>query len=430
MKKGKSYSKVDYKKLIERLERNPARPKELEDEFGYPHNTVMHSLKHSKFAESGIIIQLPDGRYTTKSAIKKFTSEEEQIKASYELLKRKLLRPPTPEEISGYIKLTPDEAKPILFKYIPGYREPSQEEIARSANDLWKLLVYSCLDLPGKKAWFDKGIIKIVFEGIDQLTFNEFLENSYSISLEVAREYLDANPDMKPKIIFKEEAGEILYKVEWSEDVKRFLYMIDSWKQTSKIHLPRRFGKNEWSLRGPDYWEALDIAKTQSEIYTLEPEMIDDLLRLIGLKHYELDILVTLRNFCKNSLEVDQLDDSVKTKIVLTLFDRAFVTDVYDKKRDVEKGRGGIEERNKAFEIIELLDVRSNDVIEAVKKYLDKMLILDMEIEGPDIYKVIEWLAKDPALKEGLIEKIDKLLKSSEISGQAGFYQGLLKSII
>jgi hypothetical protein len=74
----------------------------------------------------------------------------------------KLLRNPRPEELAGMIKKSPSEARDLLFKYIPGYREPTQEEILSSEKVLWKTIALG-ITLPSKNDLFKRGIIKAVF---------------------------------------------------------------------------------------------------------------------------------------------------------------------------------------------------------------------------------------------------------------------------
>ena len=77
--------------IIERLEKGAATPKQLSDELLIPPNTVMHNLR--RFLPAlGLIKQLPDGKYCMRWS----EPEEFRVKSTYDTLRKKLLRPPTP----------------------------------------------------------------------------------------------------------------------------------------------------------------------------------------------------------------------------------------------------------------------------------------------------------------------------------------------
>lgn len=83
----------------------------------------MNVLRASIFAQVGIFKKIGND----KCAVKWFSVEEDDIKRSYDHLRRKLLRKPTPEEVAGYTKRLPGETRDLLVKYITDYHEPSQE---------------------------------------------------------------------------------------------------------------------------------------------------------------------------------------------------------------------------------------------------------------------------------------------------------------
>jgi hypothetical protein len=81
------------------------------------------------------------------------------------------------------------------------------------------------------------------------------------------------------------------------------------------------------------------------------------------LPHYENSVLIVLKKFCQAALEVDLLDEGTKEMISLRLLDAAFITDTQNHKRDYENPSDEFSEMNNAFDIIELLDVRCDQVI-------------------------------------------------------------------
>jgi hypothetical protein len=106
-------------KIMARLEKGPAYPWELEKDLCIPYKTILYNLTKSNLKNFNIVKKLDDGRY----ALKSYSDEENRIRNSYEVLSRKLLRSPTPDEFAGQIKNLPDAARNLLFKYLPDYCE-------------------------------------------------------------------------------------------------------------------------------------------------------------------------------------------------------------------------------------------------------------------------------------------------------------------
>jgi hypothetical protein len=74
-----------------------------------------------------------------------------------------------------------------------------------SAKTLYKMIILGALELPNKKELFEKGIIGLVVEGIDQETLTEILEKRTSIDLDNSKSYLAEFPETRPVVIFTEE---------------------------------------------------------------------------------------------------------------------------------------------------------------------------------------------------------------------------------
>ena len=256
------------KEVFHRLEKGPASPKMLKDELDLNHSSVMYALRESILAQIGLFKQLPGDKY----AVKWFDVEEDVVKTAFNGLKKKLFRSPTPEEFAGHINKKPNEARDLLLKNIPGYREPTEDEIAISAKVLWKMLTrgsWISSDLPTKKEFFEKGVIKVVVEGIDQETLNEILQNKPSVSRDDSNKYFAEFPEMKPIIIEVMAGKQTVYKVHWNDEVKRVLRAIDSWNKTAQIRIPLRFDEREGKYRfgGQNPWEAICHAEQLAEIY-------------------------------------------------------------------------------------------------------------------------------------------------------------------
>jgi len=432
MEKAETESKNNAKRILERLEQGPARPKELENELHIAHSSVMYTIRDSELATSGVIFQFTDGKNAGKYGVKYAlgqSTEEDEIKKSYELQRRKLHRNPTPSELAFLIKKTPSEAKDALFKFIPRYREPTEDEMASSAKTLFKMLIWSSLNLPSKKGFFEKRVTNVVVEGIDQETLDEILEQKPTISLDDAKKYIIEFPEMKPDISQVDESNKVIYKVKWSEEAKSALSAIDTWNDVAEIRIPKRYDDREDKFRfsgGSDYDEYYH-AKELAEIYVPSQGIIDRLIEMIGLPHHQCEVLQVLKKFCQNALKVEQLNENNKEKIFLALSDFVF-SKYFPDIHDYEKGSDEIKERNIAFDIIEMLDVRTKDGIDIAMGFVNSYLIGPENYEGPDIDKVVKWLAKDPDLRGKLEKKIEDLLKDPPYFMFAGHYRELLQN--
>jgi hypothetical protein len=336
-----------------------------------------------------------------------------------------LLRNPLPEELAGLIRKSRSEAKDVLIKYLPGYREPTSDEMESSAKTLYKTIVLGALDLPNKKKLFEKGIIGLVVEGIDQETLNEILEKRPSIDLDNARSYLDEFPDARPEVIFTEEHNWIRCHVKWHDETKILLDAIDSWKQTAEIRIPRKYDKSNQGgrLGGRDIVSSFEIAQELADLYVPSEKIIGFLLDVAVEPHGNLDVLGTLKKYCQNALEVGQIDKETKKMLEIGLIQAAFFGFHSD-----------FSERNAAFDILDMLGC---NVEEIALEYLDDYLTRDPNefpdakefFRGPDIVKIVKCLTKDSKIKKELEERVEILIKKADLPEQVDLYTNILENI-
>jgi len=418
------------KKILERLKKGPARPKQLQDDLDLSHSTLFHNLKKDSILfKLDLIEQLDDGRYVAR----RNSSEETKFKGYYDLLRRKLLRNPSSEELAGQIQKTPAATKAILFKYIQGYREPTEEEIADSAKTLWKMLVSGSVKLPGKKSWFEEGIVKAIVEGVDRETLSEILDHKPPADLDKAKTYLEEFSQLKPKITEIKTGKEIVYKVVWREEIRDIFNEFRQWSQTTEILIPLKYDNESNYPFGGEYpWESFEISEDLAENYVLSPRVMVHFLKFVGLPRCESRVLATLKKFCQNAIEVGRLDDGTKENIALKLKEVVFVRDYKSLPRDYEKPSDAIQERNAAFDIIEFLDLRNKEVIDIARTYIDEVgdeESMEEPINGPDRYKVAIWLARDPQLKAEMMDKIDKKMQDPYYQRYSVTFTRLLEDI-
>jgi Mn-dependent DtxR family transcriptional regulator len=98
------------RKIIDRLEeKGPATPKQLRDELVVHKNSVNRNLRGILLKKLGIVEKLDNDKY----GLKWHLPEEDEVKLHYHRTKRKLKRNPTPEEMAGLIKESPDDARRV-----------------------------------------------------------------------------------------------------------------------------------------------------------------------------------------------------------------------------------------------------------------------------------------------------------------------------
>ena len=297
------------------VDNGPATYSELERELAIPPRTIENALREILLKRHKLVKKLSNDKY----ALIWYVEEDMKIRN----LKRKLQRNPQPEELAGLIKKSPSEARDLLFKYIPGYREPTQEEILSSEKVLWKTIALG-ITLPSKNDLFKRGIIKAVFIGLDHETLNEILAKECSSPLFC--DYLNEFPEMKPEITSEENGDKIKCEVKWSDDVKDILHEINSWRETVEISIPLKLD-DKALICGQSPSETIKILDDLAEVYAPSPPIIYLLLKLIGYPSIECDVLIVLRKFCRTTLELEILDENILNDIIRKLKNVAFTCD-------------------------------------------------------------------------------------------------------
>ena len=420
-------------KILLRLDKKPALPKQIVDDLQLNHSTVMYALRDSLLAKHGIIIQLRDGKY----ALKWYDSDEDVVRIKYEQIHEKLLRNPLPEEFAGIIRKTPSEARDMLYKNIAGYREPTSEEISSSENRLFKkIAVGSWLKNDGptnKKSFYENGIKLITVKGINKEILEEILAGIDPDPYNDSRRYLKKYPLMESIISKIPRDKELHYKIEWSADARQTLRTIEPWNQIAEARIPEKFDESfRFILDCPADTDV--FLDELSDNYVPSNEILDYLLKILSWPHRGELTLISLKKFCQNALLVGQFKDELNHAIALKLtefaFDQKFIRRDDDEKASVEQS-----ERDTAFEIIELINIRTEDIIEPAKNYVFKILSNgnglweEGYLKGPQLDKVVAWLAKDPSIKEELIDKTRELWAKEREPESITFYNIFLNSL-
>ena len=420
-------------KILLHIDKKPALPQQICDDLHLGHSTVMHALRKSLLAKHGIIIQLSDGKY----ALKWYDSDADTVIRKYDQIREKLLRNPLPEEFAGLIRKTPSEARDMLYRYIAGYREPTSEEISSSENRLFKKIALgSWLKNDGptnKKLLYEKGIKLITVEGINNEILEEILAGIDPDPYSDAQNYLKKYPLMESIISKITRDKELHYTLELSADAKQTLRTIEPCNQRAEARIPEKFSESfRFILDCPADTDA--FLDELSDNYVPSSKILYYLLEILSSPHRGEHMLVSLKKFCQNALDVGQSEDEIVEDIAIKLtkfaFDQVFIRRADDEKASVEDA-----ERNIAFEIIELINIKTEDVIEPAKNYVLKILrngnglCEEGYIKGPKLDRVVAWLAKDPSLKEELIDETKKLWENETESNSIMFYNNFLNSL-
>jgi len=407
--------------IIERLEKGPATPKQLSDELNIPYNTVIHNV--SKFLPClGIIMKLPNDKY----AIKWLLPEEFQTKNAYHLLQKKLVRPPTPEEISGLIKRDPGESRNLLFKYIPNYREPNQDLITSSARTLFKIIVAGKLDLQSKKYWFKKGIEKLTFSGLDQQTLNEILKDG-KLQAE-ATGYLKDFPDMAPDIQIEAIGHQLIYHINHSSEAGKMLKNLSIKDRASEICVPSQLDRERYqryrSLVADNRAYALGKIEEIARNSAPTPDVLEDLLDWLKMPGPKDDILIALKNFCQNGLEINSINEASRANIRSAIQDIAFGLDgEYE-----DPSKEGYMAREYAFSIIELIGSDDKSVA-VMAKYFVFSVLEKGYTTGNYLFRIGKWLARDAEIRKELLDRAEMLLLEMHDNKIANGCNCFMKSI-
>jgi hypothetical protein len=266
-----------------------------------------------------------------------------------------------------------------------------------------------------KRDWFESDTRRVVIEGIDSETVQEILKSKHRIDLDEIREYMDTFSEMRPEVVSDRTTFEIIYKISWTEELKNALYPIKPWNQTADIRIPRRYDCKEdlFGMIGEYLFEPV-IAL--AEVCSPSSEVIDLLLSMVGSHYDGLELLEALKKFCQNGIEVEQIDKEMKEKIALTLIDSAFNFDICRQNSTKNGRKPSMEERELAFDIIEMLNVRDGPALAAAKRYIHDSLDGGRysTVEGPDMSRVGSWLAEDTSTRGELIKMTEEILAKAQ----------------
>jgi hypothetical protein len=393
------------RKIIEYLERYPATIEELSKKTGVNKETVKSNLR-GRLMYLGLVRKLDKGKYVAKW----ISDEEIRVKASYRYLKEMLRRRPASQEVAISIKETPQKSKNLLLKYIPRYAEPGSEEIRMSCLALAKIIAYGNLKSPNKKALFGHGIEHLVVDGLDLETLNEILNGIPAEKLEEARDYLKKFPGMRARMVYQDRGNKRHYTVKWSLDAIDYLHTCRPKDQSAEVPIPRRPKANL-----SRYWELKKLVDGRSGSYAMAeisaiaqycvptPKVLEDLLNWVVSAENKQDILTILKMFCRNGLEVEEINEGQKDQTCEALSKIAFEAD-----KSIEESA----DRWTALEIIKMVDARKDLTGKKAKEFVKGMLGKGYQT-GNYLFEAGKWLAEDSTIRLELVRIAEEILTNS-----------------
>ncbi len=413
-------------RLIQYLERYPATPKQLSDKTEINYDTVKSNLR-GRLKDLGLLRPLDNGKYVAKW----IDDEEVQVRAACFELEEKLRRRPRPEEVALCIKESPQKSKKLILKYYPRYTEPANEEIQSSGKALARIIAIGILKLPGKKTLFQRRIEKVTVKGIDQQTLNEVLTGIAKAELEEAKAYLEKFPGMRPKLTFEDKDNKRHYKVKWSYDARDYLHIYCPKDQLAEAIIPRMLGEDPnryWKLIDQGDGEKRSYAMARlvemSRIYAPKLSTIDNLLERLDVSVLKEDMLVILKMFVQNGLEVGEISEDEKAKLSNRLSDIAFETS----RASEDEYPHEYLERWRALEIIKMLNVKEKEVGERAKEFVYAMLKKGYST-GNYLFEVAKWLAENPDMRIDLANTAEDILINSADKNVVAGCREFLKKI-
>ena len=199
------------------------------------------------------IKQLKNGKY----AVYEFSPQIEKVKNTYGLLRKKLLRSPKPEEMAYLLKKPPAKARDLLYLHVPGYTEPTAEDVKRSNEKLWKTINMG-LDLPDNNTLLEGGIKYIKVCGMDEdilyFNYHRYKEGFDRVEFNRAKAYLREFPDMAPNIGQERKENTLVITIDWSE-------LTQIMPDFSNVDPDTGF-----YLYGPDHFISMELMKDEQKL--------------------------------------------------------------------------------------------------------------------------------------------------------------------
>lgn len=398
--------RVKLKKTVDLLrESGYLLPQNIENKLKIPHSTL-HGYLHELY-EIGVIKEYKNGW-----AWVDYSDDEEKIKTAYEKLRKKFFGEPPLKVVAIEINETTEKTKTLLSKYT-SYREPTEEELTKSAREiqkylLWKYWIDQKLHERNFKKWaLEKGVEELAYSGIDSESFSNLLNKQEMPLIDEVLEYSKSFPEVI-RVDEKIEGSTAHYNFMWSEDARTIFKILGGklkpWDEKGQIPLPRKLDRNvynkykSWIDRKPDY--ALDRIKDLALVSVPDDKALEDCLDWLKNPDFRSreDVLSILQLFCINARDCGAIAPEKKEAILETMASIAFDEEVEEILRW------------ESLNIIKIID--GEKVKDRAKKYCIETVKKGCESVNY-ISEIALWLFNDPEIEREIKEEVEQILLES-----------------
>ncbi len=400
------------KKIVEYIRKGFTQAKDIEYNLNIPHATL-HGYLHELSDIGAIKEYKKDGKDGWVWI--DYAEDEDEIKTSYEKLLKKFFGEPPLMAIAAEIKETSEKTRELLSKYIPYYLEPTEEEMAKSAEEIQKYLLWTCWinqklhEINFKKCGLENGVEKLTCSGIDGNSFSNLINKQDMPPIDEVLKYSKSFPEVV-RVDEKIEGSTTHYNFIWSEDVRTIFKILGGklkpWEEKGQIPLPIKLNKKEynkyksWIDRKPDY--ALDRIKELARVSVPDDKALDDCL--VWLKNPDFrsrgDVISILLSFCINARDCDSISPEKEEVILETMISIAFNEGVEEKLRW------------ESLNIIKIFD--GEKVKERAKKYCLETIKKGCESVNY-LSEIALWLYKNPEIEREIKEEVEQILMKSNV---------------
>lgn len=408
MEKERLKPKEASKIIIKRMREGPVFKDDLVNELGIARTTVEYNL--NEFLPSLYLIKtLPDGRY----ALIGYSGDEDKIKTAHEKLREKFFGEPPLKAVAIEIKETPEKTRELLSKYTH-YREPTDEEMEKSAKEIQRYLLWNCwtdqkLHERNFKKWgIEKGIEELEYSGFNGDSFSNLINKQSMPSVDEASNYLKSFPELEVEVKEKKDQKTAYYEFKWSEYAKNSFNMLGGklkpWEEQGQISLPRKLDRNvynkykSWIDRKPDY--ALDRIKDLARVSVPDDKALEDCLDWLKNPDFRNrgDVFSILRFFCINARDCEAIAPEKEEAILEIMASIAFNEGVEEKLR--------WESLNiiKIFDGEKVKEIAKTYCLETIKKGCESVNYLS---------EIALWLYKNPEIEREIKEEVEQILMES-----------------
>lgn len=396
-------------KYIREIRKGFAQTIDIESKFRIPHSTL-HGYLHELNDIGEIKKYEKDGK--NGWAWIDYTGDEDKIKNAHDKLREKFFGEPPLKAVAIEIKEISEKTREFLSKYTY-YREPTDEEMEKSAKEIQRYLIWNCwidqLHERNFKKWgYEKGIEELAYSGINGDIFSNLIKKEGMPSVDEVSNYLKRFPELKVEVNEKKDQKTAYYEFEWSEDAKNLFKMLGSklkpWEGTGLILLPRRLDISKYNSymesidREPIFM--LDKIKKLAEYSVPTEEALEDCLNRIRNPDFKnlYEMFPIFRNFCQNAKDCEVLSPEKEEAITEALTEIAFVEEI---------------EGNFNWAALEVLKIFDGELIKDGAKAFFLKTVKKGYKSVNYLEEIAKWICRDPKIKREIMKELVQIISKN-----------------